>query len=201
MKRRAAFLDLNGTLVLPIIVEHLSQLRLIGDADAAVARLSSAGFVCPVVTIQSRIGKGFLSIEEFQDWFRKFAAQFRTQGAEVVGPYVCPHRFREVCRCKKPNTFLYEQAAADHGLDLHRSFVIGDSAADVEAASRFGGRGCLVRTGWAADDEEMTRAVPYASHIAQSLTDAASWVLGQPDLPPNKRLQPTAAGAILSRRD
>jgi hypothetical protein len=47
----------------------------------------------------------------------------------------------------------------------------------------------------------MTRAVPYASHIAQSLTDAASWVLGQPDLPPNKRLQPTAAGAILSRRD
>lgn len=181
MKRRAAFLDLNGTLVLPIIVERLSELRLIDGAGSAVASLSSAGFVCPVVTIQSRIGKGFFSIEEFQGWFRILAAQFRTHNAEVVGPYVCPHRFAEDCRCRKPGTFLYEEAAAEYGLDLRRSFVIGDSASDVEAACRFGGRGCLVRTGWAADEEEMKRAVPYASHIAQSITDAAIWVLGQTD--------------------
>ena len=180
MKRRAVFLDLNGTLVLPIIVQRLSELRLIDDASAAVANLSEAGFVCPVVTIQSRIGKGLFSLEEFQRWFGSFAVQLREHGAVVVGPYVCPHRFAEVCHCKKPSTFLYEQAATEHGIDLPHSFVIGDSAADVEAACRFGGRGVLVRTGWAADEQEVERGIPYASHMAQSLTDATSWVLRQP---------------------
>jgi histidinol phosphatase-like enzyme len=66
MKRRAVFLDLNGTLVLPIIVQRPSELRLIDDAPAAVASLSEAGFLCPVVTIQSRIGKGLFTVEEFQ---------------------------------------------------------------------------------------------------------------------------------------
>ena len=131
---------------------------------------------------QSRIAKGLFSIAEFLDWFEDFAAQLRSSSAEVVGPYVCPHRFAEVCSCKKPRTFLYEQAAAEHGLDLQRSFVIGDSAADVEAAHRFGGRGCLVRTGWGAEEREVQRALTYASHLAESLGDAVTWVLRQPEL-------------------
>ncbi len=181
MKRRGVFLDLNGTLVLPIIVQRLGELRLIDEAGAAVAGLSKAGFVCPVVTIQSRIGKGLFSLEEFQEWFGSFAVQLRDHGAAVAGPYVCPHRFAEACHCKKPSSFLYEQAATEHGIDLHHSFVIGDSAADVEAARRFGGRGVLVRTGWAADEQEAKRGIPYASHVAESLTDATAWVLRQPE--------------------
>jgi phosphoglycolate phosphatase-like HAD superfamily hydrolase len=69
----------------------------------------------------------------------------------------------------------------DHEIDLPQSFVIGDSAADVEAARRFGGRGVLVRSGWAADEQELERAIPYASHVALSLIDATAWVLLQPE--------------------
>lgn len=181
--RRAVFFDLNGTLVAPIFVERPSELRPIEDARAAVAVLSSAGFVCPVVTVQGRIAKGMFSLGEFREWFKGLADDFRSHGAEIVGPYVCPHRFAEPCRCKKPNTFLYEEAAAEHGIDLRRSFLIGDSAADVEAASRFGGRGCLVRTGWAVDEREVQRAMPYASHVAPSVNAAADWILRQPEHP------------------
>jgi D-glycero-D-manno-heptose 1,7-bisphosphate phosphatase len=120
----------------------------------AIAKLSAAGFVCPVVTTQSRIEKGLFSAEEFTSWFALFRDLLGRHGADVVGPYVCPHRFANPCSCKKPNTLLYERAAVDHAIDLHRSFVVGDSAADVEAASRFGGQGCLVRTGWGADERE-----------------------------------------------
>jgi D-glycero-D-manno-heptose 1,7-bisphosphate phosphatase len=193
VQRRAVFLDLNGTLVLPILFERLSDLRPIEDAAAAVGSLLAAGFVCPVVTVQSRIAKGFFSVEDFQLWFRRFSVEFSEHGADIVGPYVCPHRFGEICRCKKPNTFLYEQAATEHAIDLRRSFVIGDSAADVEAACRFGGRGCLVRTGWAADEREAKRAIPYASHVAQSLSDAAAWVVGQPE-PSDFKLTPYRPG-------
>lgn len=55
--KRAVFLDLNGTLALPVTVEKLGELRPVPGAAEAVARLCRAGFVCPVVTIQSRIAK------------------------------------------------------------------------------------------------------------------------------------------------
>jgi len=180
MKRRAVFLDLNGTLVMPILVDHPQQLVLIDGVADAVAKLSAAGFVCPVVTIQSRIEKGLFSAEEFHSWFAGFRKLLGRHGADVVGPYVCPHRFANPCACKKPNTLLYERAAGDHAIDLGRSFVVGDSAADVEAAARFGGRGCLVRTGWGAEDGELERATPYAKCVAQSLGDAVAWILRTP---------------------
>lgn len=178
-KQRAVFLDLNGTLVLPLKQESLSELTLIEGAAEAVARLSRAGFLCPVVTVQSRISKGYFSADEFIQWFNAFSTNLRSCGAEVLGPYVCPHRFREPCECKKPAIFLYELAASEHAIDLHRSFVIGDSAEDVHAAHQFGGQGCLVRTGWAEHPVVVERAAPYASFVAKSLSEAVDWVLHQ----------------------
>src|SRR4030095_10884346 len=105
MKRRAVFLDLNGTLVLPIMVQRPEELKLIDDATSAVATLSKADFVCPVVTVQSKIGKGVFSLEDFKFWFSGLAAELHQYGAELAGPYICPHRFADACPCKKPATF------------------------------------------------------------------------------------------------
>ncbi len=148
MKQRAAYLDLNGTLVLPIKPDSLNDLTLIEGVGQAIARLSRAGFLCPVVTIQSRIAKGLFSMEEFHRWFLDFSAGLRTCGAEIVGPYVCPHRFSEPCACKKPKTLLYERG-----------------------------------TGWADDPGEVKRAAPYASFVAESLSEAANWILSRPNGP------------------
>jgi histidinol phosphatase-like enzyme len=57
---RAVFLDLNGTIVLPLKQQSLSELSLIPDADRAVRSLQDFGFACPVVTVQARIEKGLL---------------------------------------------------------------------------------------------------------------------------------------------
>ena len=179
MTQRAVFLDLNGTLVLPVKPQSLNELTLIEHAGSEVARLSRAGFLCPVITVQSRINKGVFSLEEFLNWFDSFASNLRVSGAYLSGPYVCPHRFKEPCECKKPSPFLYRLAADEHGIDLHRSFVIGDSVEDVCAAKRFGGQGCLVRTGWAKDVAVVERALPYSSFIAESLGRAVDWILAQ----------------------
>lgn len=171
------FLDLNGTLVEPLMPDCLEELIAIPGVVEAVARLTGAGFVCPVVTVQSRIAKGLFSSADFEAWFASFAAGLRAHGAHVVGPYVCPHRFAEPCQCKKPNTLLYERAASDHGLAVVESFVIGDSPDDVRAARRLGARGCLVRTGWAADPGFAAKAAPAATAIVDSLNDAVNWIL------------------------
>ena len=178
MSQRGVFLDLNGTLVEPLKQERLDELTLIPGVAEAVARLTAAGFVCPVVTVQSRIAKGLFSMADFQTWFAAFAADLEAQGALVVGPYVCPHRYGEPCPCKKPNVLLYERAASEHQLTTADCFVIGDSPDDVRAARRLGARGCLVRTGWASDPRVVETALQDASIVVDSFAQAVDWILG-----------------------
>ena len=118
MNRRAVFLDLNGTLVLPVKPERLDDLVAIPGASHAVARLVAAGFACPVVTAQSRIAKGHFSAADFHRWFEALARTWSACGALIDGPYLCPHRFAEPCSCKKPNTLLYEAASSEDLEDL-----------------------------------------------------------------------------------
>lgn len=68
-QKRAVFLDLNGTVVLPLNQESLAEMRLIPGADHAISRLLAVGFLCPVVTVQSRIEKGLFAEAEFRAWF------------------------------------------------------------------------------------------------------------------------------------
>jgi D-glycero-D-manno-heptose 1,7-bisphosphate phosphatase len=174
--RRAVFLDLNGTLVLPLKQETLDEMYLIPGADLAVRRLLAAGFVCPVVTIQARIEKGLFSGQDFRVWFREF---FRKHDLDVKGPYVCPHRFNHPCPCKKPSPLLYEQAAADLQLNLPESYAVGDSPEDVLAAIAFGGTGCLVRTGWAADGRVVEAIRSTAHFVGPSIAEAADWIVAR----------------------
>ena len=192
MKSRAVFLDLNGTLVLPLKQRSLAEMTLIPGADVAVSRLISAGFLCPVVTVQARIEKGLFTEQEFRAWFADFFAQL---GLDLKGPYVCPHRYARPCACKKPSPMLYEQAARDLSLNLPRSYVIGDSPEDVLAARVIGGQGCLVKTGWAADEDVVNAAKPSAAHICQTMKDAVAWILARANRQgANQRMQPTDEG-------
>lgn len=180
MDRKAVFLDLNGTLVLPLKQERLDDLYPIPGAFVAVARLCRAGFICPVITVQSRIAKELFSAAEFHDWFRRFAVAAGKQGAELKGPYVCPHRYAAPCDCKKPNALLYEQAIRELGLSVAHSFLVGDSPDDIRAASRLGARSCLVRTGWAADSDMVAAVEGEASLVAPSIVEAVDWILTLP---------------------
>jgi D-glycero-D-manno-heptose 1,7-bisphosphate phosphatase len=177
---RGVFLDLAGTLVQPLKPERLDESKLILGVAEAIARLSSAGFVCPVVTVQSRVAKGLWSLSDFEKWFASLATELELQGAIIVGPYVCPHRFAEPYLCKKPNTLLYDRAAFEHQMNPMDSFVIGDSPDDVRAARRLGARGCLVRTGWAADPRVVEEAAPDADIVAGSFGEAVDWIMRFP---------------------
>lgn len=176
MSRRGVFLDLNGTLVEPLKQEQLAELALIPVVAAAIRTLSVAGFICPVVTVQSGIAKGLFTMTDFEAWFADLAADLKAQGAVVVGPYVCPHRLAALCPCKKPNVLLYNRAADEHSLIPTDCFVIGDSPDDVRAARNLGARGCLVRTGWSSDPLVVETAKPDATVIVDNFAEAVDWV-------------------------
>src|SRR5687768_16795432 len=170
--RPGVFLDLGGTLVLPLKPQSLSDYAPLEHAAEAIAMLCAAGFVCPVVTVQSRIAKGLFTQSEFVDWFQTFRNRLASQSAVLEGLYVCPHRYAEPCRCKKAGGSLYRRATADLDIDLGASFVVGDSLEDMDAARILGCRGVLVRTGWPVEQH----VEDLASHVADDLLDAARWI-------------------------
>jgi D-glycero-D-manno-heptose 1,7-bisphosphate phosphatase len=172
----AVFFDLNGTLVLPVQADSLSDYIPIPGAFAAIRLLNQSGFVCPVVTVQSRIEKGMFSEAEFRSWFRSFVAEAGDEGAHIAGLYLCPHRVSSNCPCGKPKPTLYRQAAGELGVDSTRSYVIGDTASDIEAAGNIGATGCLVLTGWGRD--AIARAVS-ADYVGRDLHDVATWIISR----------------------
>ncbi len=169
------FLDLNGTLVTPVQVSSPEQYQLLAGVVQAVQLLNAAGFILPVITVQSRIAKGLYSEAQFLSWFRSLQRDLSKQGAELVGPYVCPHRFQDACSCAKPQTTLYQAAAQDFGLDCAHSYVVGDTRHDIEAATVLGAQGCLVLTGWG--DRQTGQVRKQAAYVGADILAVARWIV------------------------
>jgi histidinol phosphatase-like enzyme len=70
---------------------------------------------------------------------------------EIAAFRWCPHhpegiveRYRIACDCRKPRPGMITSLAVEHGIDLARSWMIGDTPADVEAGRLAGCRTILV---------------------------------------------------------
>lgn len=167
----AVLFDRDGTLVVDVPYNgDPAKVRLMPDARAALDRLRAAGLRTAVVSNQSGIARGVLTPEQVD------AVNGRVEellGAPL-GPWVhCPHGPEDACGCRKPAPGMIERAAELLGVDPARVAVIGDIAADVEAARRAGARGVLVPT--AATRREEIEAAP---EVASSLVDAVDRLLG-----------------------
>lgn len=172
---RAVFLDLNGTLVLPVKVNNPREYRLIAGSIEAVKMLNAAGFICPVITVQSRIEKGIFTREAFEQWFRDLQTSFAEADAQLAATYICPHSFLTRCECHKPKAKLYLDAVADLKIDLTQSYVVGDTYADIQAGKAIGTKTCFVRTGWA--DRYLAEHGHEADFIGEDIRAVASWIV------------------------
>ena len=178
--RPAIFLDRDGTL--NVEVNYLSapeQLQLIAGAATAVQQLRAAGYAIIVVTNQSGLARGYLTLDDLRAIHEKLRRELALGGAWVDAIYFCPHHPDDQCECRKPKPGLLLQAAREHDLDLSRSVFIGDAESDLLAAQRAGAHGILVKTGhglkWLPNISQWTDASPL--YIADDLLDAARWLL------------------------
>lgn len=145
--RPALFLDRDGTINIDTIhVSHPDTVRLIPGAAAAIARVNAAGIPVIVVSNQSGIGRGLFTVEEYEQVRARIDELLSAAGAHVLTTYFCPHSpdAEPPCECRKPGPGLYRQAAVEHGIDLARSWYVGDRLRDIQPAKTFGGRGILV---------------------------------------------------------
>jgi histidinol-phosphate phosphatase family protein len=147
MTRAAVFLDRDGTIIEDTgFVRNPETVRLLPDAAEAIARLRTAGLAVVVVTNQSGLARGLITPAQYAAVEARVTQLLAQSGAVLDGVYVCPHHPSVTghCACRKPGTLLYQQAAAELGLDLSRSWWVGDRIRDVLPARAYGGRALLL---------------------------------------------------------
>ena len=100
-----------------------------------------------LVTNQPGVAEGLLTLEQVERVNTRVVSVLAEAGLTITATYVCPHRRGDGCHCIKPNPHFLHQAAEQHGIELRRSFVVGDHPHDVELAKRAGAQGVYVCMG------------------------------------------------------
>lgn len=169
MMTRAVFLDRDGTLV---EVRHYpsrpEDLVFYPGIMPELRRLQAAGFRLVLITNQSGLARGYFRQEDLDRMHEWLTAELRGEGVSLAAIYVCPHHpegtvpdLAVVCDCRKPKPGLLRRAAADLGLDLARSWFVGDILDDVEAGHAAGCRTVLVDLGTERRPERPERCPTY----------------------------------------
>jgi len=178
--RPGVFVDRDGTLN----IEHgylrePSLVELLPHAAEAIALLNAAAIPVIIITNQSGIGRGLITLAEFDAVNQALWDALQHEGAYYDALYYCPHdpTIEPRCFCRKPQPGLLLQAAADLGLDLARSFLIGDKVSDVLAGRSAGSRSVLVLTGFGElARQQLATGNARPDHIAKDLFAATLFV-------------------------
>jgi len=171
--RPAVFLDRDGVLN-EAIVRHgkpypprdLSELVLRHGARAALEELKREGFLLIVVTNQPDVARGRANRADVDKINAQLAAILPLDAIEV-----CEHDDKEQCDCRKPKPGMILRARKKLGVDLARSFMVGDRWRDIEAGRRAGCRTILIGDGYG----ETFLCAPTIK--LASLPGAASWII------------------------
>ncbi|HUP57156.1 MAG TPA: HAD family hydrolase [Bdellovibrionota bacterium] len=183
--KAAVFLDRDGTLNEdPGYLDSAAKLRLLPTVREALELLSARGYELIVVSNQSGVHRGLIEESEMPKIHARLNELLGGDpGGSRIGPMIrhfklCFHRPDEGCDCRKPQPRLLLEAARELGLDLSRSFMIGDKFSDLVVGKNAGCRGSiLVRTGDGRVTESKLKPGE-AAYVADSLLDAAKWILG-----------------------
>lgn len=181
--RPAVFLDRDGTLNVPVVTaglpeppRSLAAFQLFPDAAAGCRTLAEAGYVLVVVTNQPDVGRGTLAAEVVEAQHR----QLRQWIPELARIEVCYDSGRDPATAsprRKPEPGMILDAAVALGLDLSRSWLIGDRWRDVDCGHRAGVRTIFIDLGHA----ESLRSPPHFT--VRSFGEAVAVVLREPNRP------------------
>jgi len=153
----AVFLDRDGVLTEEKGCLHNGDsLQIFPYAAECVRRFHELGYYAIVITNQSAVARGFLSEDTLLEMNRVLIER---TGVDAV--YYCPHHeqgtvpeYSVACLCRKPKTGLIERACADFDIDMSRSLMAGDRAADILTGESAGIRTILLESGYGSEHLE-----------------------------------------------
>jgi D-glycero-D-manno-heptose 1,7-bisphosphate phosphatase len=184
--KKAVFLDRDGVInVEKGYVHRIEEFELLPGVPRAIRLLKDAGFLVIVVTNQSGIARGYYPLDAVHRLHRHLDEELAAFGACIDAYYVCPHHpehgigdLKVDCSCRKPLPGMLEQAAADFGIHLSESYMIGDKPTDVEAGLAAGCRPLFLGTVCGAREGGIPEGIP----VFPGLLDAVRAIV-EPEKP------------------
>lgn len=141
-------LDRDGTInVERGYLTNPEDVQLLPGALQGLKRLADLGLGLVVITNQSAVGRGYMSLARLQEVHDRLVMLLAEGGVVLDGIYSCPHTPADGCACRKPRPGLVYRAASELGFDPKRAYVVGDNICDIELGKRVGATTLLVRTG------------------------------------------------------
>lgn len=175
-KQSALFLDRDGVIIenRAHYVRRWQDVEFLPGALDALAQIAHHPFKIIVVTNQSAVGRGIISLETATAINDRIINIVRQHGGRIDAAYICPHAPADRCHCRKPAPGMLLQAAADHDIDLTRATMIGDALTDLQAGRAAGAQAVLLRSGRghaqiALPAAEALRPFPLFDDLAQAL--------------------------------
>jgi len=171
--KRAVFFDRDGVLNAAVVRDGRpyppasdAELRIDDTARETIERLRASRFAIVVVTNQPDVARGTTT----RDRVESINARIR-EALTIDDVYVCYHDNADACGCRKPKPGMLIAAAAEHGIALDRSYMVGDRWSDVVAGQA---AGCKVV--W-IDRCYQEREPMSADARVTSLAHAGDWIL------------------------
>ena len=144
-KQKAIFLDRDGTVNRYVgFLRNIEDLELLENAAEAIKTINASDYLAIIVTNQPVIARGEVTFDQLDEIHKKLETLLGEKGAFLNAIYFCPHHpdsgfegeIKELkidCNCRKPKPGMLLKAAEDYNIDLHQSYMIGDSENDVKA--------------------------------------------------------------------
>ena len=158
----AVFLDRDGTINLDFVeyVTKVEEFELLEGVGQALRRLRAAGYLLVVITNQACLGKGLLSERGLEKIHNHMEHLLGKEGVSLDSIYFCPEHPEAIAEKylphsnrRKPEPGMILEAAEDLGIDLGKSWMIGDSQRDVQAGKSAGCRTILLTESKPSKDE------------------------------------------------
>jgi D-glycero-D-manno-heptose 1,7-bisphosphate phosphatase len=124
----------------------------------AISRLNHGGYTVVVASNQSGIARGYFDIETLSAMHRKMDNLLAKVGGRVDAVFYCPHGPDDGCSCRKPKPGMLLEIGQRFNVPLSKVVFIGDSIADIKAASSANAKSMLVRTGKGKKAEKILQA-------------------------------------------
>ena len=146
--KRAIFLDRDGVMIDNrdhYYIWKLDQVKFIDGVFDHLKKLSENGFQLFIVSNQGGISRRLYTKNDILTLHKELFRTLRKNQIEIADIAFCPHHpDQEKCLCRKPSSLMLDKLIAKHHIDREKSYMIGDSESDMEAARQAGIRGIRV---------------------------------------------------------
>jgi len=188
-RQRAVFLDRDGTInKLRGLIDSPDSIELLPRAAEAIRLLNKSPFLAICVTNQPIIARGMASHEQLDMIHARLDTLLGKEGAYLDDLLFCPHHpdkgypeenpdYKLDCQCRKPKPGLLLEASERYSIDLSRSYMIGDSTADILAGLSAGCTPIGIKTGEAMNDGKYADSIQSAYCTYDTLHGAVKAIL------------------------